>query len=151
MGISTITNNLPGVLGRNAVETDAITTFFDHYSNFTWDTFTEELFDVDTNDGAVWEKEEWYCTACMTNLYTTRFPSWYIAEPKGGMYRMHGRLSSRAHGGIYSLGSRKRGLLVRMELSYANSQVEPCSEVERELLRPFPSIVKRGILSNALF
>ena len=81
--------DLPGMLRRNDIEIIALSTFLYKEGNFDWGTFTEEVSDVEVpvRDRVVWDKEQWYCTACITKLFTpTRFPYWYIARPKRGVY-----------------------------------------------------------------
>ena len=76
---------LQGNLPRNACETDELARHIGRRSwpvgaerIFLWQTFMSDLFDIE-RDGT-WDKEQWYCTLCIQDLFRSRLVKWWIAE-----------------------------------------------------------------------
>ncbi|KAI0094561.1 hypothetical protein BDY19DRAFT_988387 [Irpex rosettiformis] len=84
MSATPITQNLPGLLLRSPIEISVISNNFFNRDDFDWGAFTVEIFDFEmpVPEEVVWDKEQWYCQTCITKLFTTRFPWWWMARPK---------------------------------------------------------------------
>ena len=76
---------LQGNLPRNASEAVELASYMvrkdefrDRMPEFDWAEFMESLLDLEPSD--VWNKDRWYCTLCIQNLFRTRLLKWWIME-----------------------------------------------------------------------
>lgn len=85
MSIIQRAHTLPGLLARNADETRAFTQHMrDIQHTVTDSVLVGQLMDLDLEDedadNAHWSKDEWYCLACIGDLFRQRLMPWWREE-----------------------------------------------------------------------